>query len=291
MRSLLIAFATLFCCSFANAKKIKVVTSFSVLAALASEILSDQAEVTSLVRGNTDPHHFEPSIQDIQKLKSADLIIKNGFQFEPWMDKLLKAQNLDSRSVELTKGLTALPLPGTKKGKDPHAWLSAENALIYATNLRERVRTMDDLDQNLIDKNHRNFQERTQKLILEMKAFKNRVKDQAPTILSAHESLSYLGRELGLQVISVHSYNISDFDNSKKIRSIYQSAGEKKIAAAFAEKSVSSPLFDRIVKESGLKTGDPLYTESVPNISSPQAFSEMLAHNVQTIMKVLKTNP
>lgn len=291
MKLIVLAMATFLFGTVANAKKIQVVASFSVLAALSEEILTDQAEVVSLIRVHSDPHHFEPSVKDIQKLKNADLIVKNGLQFEPWMDRLLKSQNLESKAIELTKGLNALPLPGTQHGRDPHAWLSAENALIYASNLRERLKTIKELDQLQIDKNFSNFQKRIQKLILEMTVFKNQIKGSTPTILVTHESLSYLGLELGIKVTSVHSFNISDFDSGKKVSTIYQLAKEKKISAAFAERSVSSPLFDRIVKEGGIRMGEALYTESVPNITSSQAFSEMLNHNVHAILNALRVNP
>lgn len=75
-------------------KKLSVVASFYTMADFASMIGGDQVEVTTLVGQGVEPHDWEPSVEDIQTLSRADLVILNGAGMESWSDSLIKSGDI-----------------------------------------------------------------------------------------------------------------------------------------------------------------------------------------------------
>ncbi len=78
----------------AEAKKLKIVTTFSDYAAIAKEIVGDKADVESLSHGDQDPHFVPPKPSLAKKLQKADMFVTTGLDLELWAPTLLdKARN------------------------------------------------------------------------------------------------------------------------------------------------------------------------------------------------------
>ena len=62
--------------------KTKIVVTYPYIAALVGEIAKDQVELTTLAKGDEDPHFVVPRPSFIGKLRQADLLIINGASLE-----------------------------------------------------------------------------------------------------------------------------------------------------------------------------------------------------------------
>ena len=67
--------------------KIIAIASFYPLYEFTKELGGDKVDVSLLVPKGVEPHDWEPTIRDIQRIEQADLIIINGNGFENWIDK------------------------------------------------------------------------------------------------------------------------------------------------------------------------------------------------------------
>jgi zinc transport system substrate-binding protein len=70
-----------------------VVTTIYPLMYFTNRITASDAsiDVRSLIGSGVEAHTFEPTPADIQLLASADLIVANGLDLEPWLDRALDA--------------------------------------------------------------------------------------------------------------------------------------------------------------------------------------------------------
>ena len=68
--------------------KLKVISSFYPLHEFSQNIGQDKIDASLLVPVGIEPHDWEPTIKDIQKIQSSDLVIINGLGFEAWVDKI-----------------------------------------------------------------------------------------------------------------------------------------------------------------------------------------------------------
>ncbi len=74
--------------------------------------------VTSILTNpDQDPHLFEASVETAKALKDAKIVIVNGVDYDPWMEKLLAAGKAPDR-----KEIVVADLVGRKDGDNPHLW-------------------------------------------------------------------------------------------------------------------------------------------------------------------------
>ena len=71
----------------------------------------------SLSNPDDDPHLFEASPDTAKALSDAKVVIVNGVDYDPWMEKLLSAHNAPGR-----KEIIVGKLVGHKAGDNPHLW-------------------------------------------------------------------------------------------------------------------------------------------------------------------------
>jgi zinc/manganese transport system substrate-binding protein len=102
----------------ALADPVKVVAAENFYGELASRIGGADVAVTSILTNpDQDPHLFEASTQTAKLLSEANVVIVNGADYDPWMEKLLKASKAPGR-----REIIVAALVGRKAGDNPHLW-------------------------------------------------------------------------------------------------------------------------------------------------------------------------
>ncbi|MGD8637851.1 MAG: metal ABC transporter substrate-binding protein, partial [Nitrosopumilaceae archaeon] len=84
--------------------QIQAISSFYPLYEFAQRVGQDKVDVKLLVPEGVEPHDWEPTIQDVQKMQKANLIIINGIGFENWVDNL-KEMNYQGTIVDTSNGV------------------------------------------------------------------------------------------------------------------------------------------------------------------------------------------
>ncbi|MGF6633624.1 ABC-type Zn uptake system ZnuABC Zn-binding protein ZnuA [Paraburkholderia sp. MM5496-R1] len=75
-------------------------------------------QVTSILSNpDQDPHLFEASPKTARALQGAALVVYNGADYDPSMEKLLAASKRSNRTT-----IVAAQLMGRKSGDNPHLW-------------------------------------------------------------------------------------------------------------------------------------------------------------------------
>ena len=145
--------------SFAD-DKMKVVTTFTVLADMAANVAGEAAEVVSITKPGAEIHGYEPTPQDIVRAYDADLILWNGLNLELWFEQFLSNMK-DVPAVTLTKGIEPIAISsGSYEGEaNPHAWMGLDNALIYIDNITQAFVAQDPDNAETYTANATNYKE------------------------------------------------------------------------------------------------------------------------------------
>ena len=69
--------------------RMKVVTTFTVIADMARNVAGDAAEVVSITRPGAEIHGYQPTPRDIVGALDADLVLWNGRNLELWVEQFL----------------------------------------------------------------------------------------------------------------------------------------------------------------------------------------------------------
>ena len=87
--------------------KLQVVTSANFLYEFSQNIGKEMIDVTLLVPMGADPHDWEPTIRDTERLQEADMIIVNGIGYEHWLNSL-EVTNIPGILVDTSNGISTL---------------------------------------------------------------------------------------------------------------------------------------------------------------------------------------
>jgi len=91
MRRLLLCLAiVLFAAPAHAAEKLKVATTFTVIADMVRNVAGDAAEVVSITKPGAEIHNYQPTPRDIISASRADLILWNGLNLELWFEKFFR---------------------------------------------------------------------------------------------------------------------------------------------------------------------------------------------------------
>jgi zinc/manganese transport system substrate-binding protein len=119
--------------------KITVVAAENFYGDIARQIGGDRVEVASIMNNpDQDPHLFETTPTIVRQLAGAPIVILNGANYDPWMDKLLAAAPRQERTV-----INAAQLTGRKPGDNPHLWYDPATMPAVATALAETLAKAD----------------------------------------------------------------------------------------------------------------------------------------------------
>ena len=100
------------------ADKISVVAAENFYGDVARQIGGDDVTVASIMSNpDQDPHLFETTPGVVKQIAGAQIVILNGADYDPWMDKLLKASPKPGRAA-----IVVADLVGKKAGDNPHLW-------------------------------------------------------------------------------------------------------------------------------------------------------------------------
>ena len=87
--------------------KLQVVTSANFLYEFSQNIGKEMIDVTLLVPMGADPHDWEPTIRDTERLQEADMIIVNGIGYEHWLNSL-EVTDIPGILVDTSNGISTL---------------------------------------------------------------------------------------------------------------------------------------------------------------------------------------
>ncbi len=98
--------------------KLAVVAAENFYGDIARQVGGDHVDVVSILNNpDQDPHLFETTPGIVRQIADAQIVVLNGADYDPWMDKLLAAAPRPGRLVVNVAALTA-----AKTGGNPHLW-------------------------------------------------------------------------------------------------------------------------------------------------------------------------
>lgn len=69
-------------------QKIYVAATTNVYAGMAQVVLGNYGQVTTIIKGNMDPHEFEPTTAVAKEIHTSNLVLANGLGYDNWVSKL-----------------------------------------------------------------------------------------------------------------------------------------------------------------------------------------------------------
>lgn len=269
--------------------KLKVVTTFTVIADMARNVAGDGVEVVSITKPGAEIHGYEPTPQDIVGASDADLVLWNGLNLERWFEQFLG--NLgDVPSATLTEGIQPISISGGEyEGKpNPHAWMSVDNALIYVDNIQASLSDADPANAATYAANAEAYKAQLRAALDPLKARIAALPEDRRWLVSCEGAFSYLARDLGLQELYLWPINADQQGTPRQVQAVIDGVREHRIPAVFCESTVPSDPAEQVARETGAAFGGVLYVDSLSAGDGPvPTYLDLLKVTTETIAKGL----
>src|SRR3954464_12608999 len=89
-----------------GARELKTLTSFLPLYCFGINVAGNMGQVEALVSPNANPHDYQLTIKDRQRIEEADLVILNGLGLDAWMEPLVQRAGKEKLLLVAASGLS-----------------------------------------------------------------------------------------------------------------------------------------------------------------------------------------
>ncbi len=290
-RTLTLAFALLLSALAgpAAAERLKVVTTFTVIADMAAEVAGDAADVVSITRPGAEIHNYQPTPGDILKAQDAGLIVWNGLNLELWFERFF-ANLRDVPSAVVSDGVTPLPIgDGPYQGKpNPHAWMSPSDALIYVDNIEKALAGADPANAETYAANAEAYKARIEAAVAPIRERLEAIPQERRWLTTSEGAFSYLARDFGLRELYLWPINADSQGTPQQIRRVIDVMRSESVPAIFSENTVSDKPARQVARETGARYGGVLYVDSLSEADGPvPTYLDLLRVTTDTIAKGL----
>ena len=272
--------------------RMKVVTTFTVLADMARNVAGDRAEVVSITKPGAEIHGYEPTPQDIVRASDADLILWNGLNLELWFEQFVG--NLgDMPSAILTEGIDPISIAeGSYEGQaNPHAWMGLESAEIYVDNIAGALARHDPDNADAYRANADAYKSRISDTIQPLREQVGKIPMARRWLVTCEGAFSYLARDFGMNELYLWPMNADQVGTPQQVRKVIDGVRENEIPVVFCESTVNTSPAEQVARETGAAYGGVLYVDSLSKADGPvPTYLDLLKVTAQTVADGLKDN-
>jgi zinc transport system substrate-binding protein len=146
--------------------RVKIVASVFPVYDFTRAVVGESADLSMLVRPDTEIHSFDPSPQDILLVRNADIFIYVGGESDAWVDNLLESMEpgkiivrlidrVDAVKEEIVEGMQPEEEEEEEEeGEyDEHIWTSPRNAIALIRAIEDVLREADPQNANIYRSN------------------------------------------------------------------------------------------------------------------------------------------
>ena len=269
-----------------SADGLNIITSFSVLGDIVSQIIGDRGSVEYIVPMGEEPHEYEPVPSDFRKASDADVFYINGLDLEEWLEKIV-ANVTDTEIVTASTGVETIPVAGGN-ADDPHAWLSPVNVVIYVENILNDLIERDPGGADVYKSNAETYIEGLKHLDAWIEEEVQAIPQAQRVIIISENAFKYFGAEYGFYTDGIWEINSHEEGTPQQFARLAELVNERNISGLFVETTVDNRYMETVANETGVDIKGEVYTDAVgPPRSGAETYIRMMEHNVKTFVEGL----
>lgn len=227
-------------------------------------------------------HDYSLRVDQAKAIEGAKLVVLSGAGLEDFMEKSLSGKEMIDASlgVELLESCHDEDHSGHSHQKDPHIWLSVNNAKIMAKNIYQGLCDHFPEHKDIFHKNMGTLMNQLDKL----QAYgKDQLANlQCREMVTFHDGFSYLAQSYGLTILAAVEEESGSEAASQELIELIELVRQHDLPGIFIEANGS----DAAAKTIATETGVNLYILNMA-MSGDDYFAAMY-HNIDTIREALQ---
>jgi len=275
--------------AIAQGEKLKVVTTFTVIADMARNVAGDAADVVSITKPGAEIHGYQPTPGDLIRAQGADLILWNGLNLEVWFEQFL-ANLGDIPDAVISAGVDPISISsGDYDGKpNPHGWMALSSALIYVDNIRDAMSAADPANATVYATNAESYKAQITATIAPLRDAALALPEDRRWLVTSEGAFPYLARDFGMKELYLWPINADAQGSPQQVRRVIDVIREHSIPAIFSESTVSDKPAKQVTRDTDAAYGGVLYVDSLSEPDGPvPTYLDLLRVTSETIVKGL----
>ena len=262
-----------------------VLTTFTVLADIASNVAGDRLRVESITKPGAEIHGYEPTPGDIRRASTASLVVDNGLNLEAWFGQFV--DGLDVEHVVASEGIDPIDIASDAyAGKpNPHAWMSPVNVGIYVDNLVDAFSDLDPEGAEVFAANGASYKKQLQQVQTELVSALDHLPPNERALVTCEGAFSYLARDAGLTERYIWPVNAEQQATPQQVAAAIDFVRTNRVPAVFCESTVSDAAMQQVVGATDARFGGTLYVDSLSEADGPvPTYLDLIRHDARTIV-------
>ncbi|NWL34145.1 zinc ABC transporter substrate-binding protein AztC [Paenarthrobacter nitroguajacolicus] len=276
-------------------EKPQVVVTTNILGDITKEVLGDQAEVTTLMQPNADPHSFEISAQQAALMGSADLVVSNGLGLEEGLQQHLdRAAKAGAPVMAAGEVIDVVPYSsGDAEGApDPHFWTDPTAMIDVVDAVEGAARDIDGIDPTKLASSAGAYRDKLTQLDTEMTGAFAAIPKERRALVTNHHVFGYLAKRFDFQVVGavIPGGTTLAAPSAADLRQLSEAIRGVGVPTIFADSSQPDRLVQVLANEAGVQVQvAELFTESLTGPDGGAAtYLDMMRANTNRIVTGLK---
>ena len=275
---------------YVEATEVVALASFYPLYEFTKEIGGDKVDISFLVPQGIEPHDWEPTINDVQRISQADLIIINGVGFENWIHDIEEI-NPDVTIIDSSKGIEIIEWEKHEEEHgehddhllgDPHIWLNPVLAKAQVQNIGDGLTKFNPENEQTYRSNADVFLKKLD--ILDVK-ITNELQNCKKDFIVYHNAFSYFAKEYGLtQHTIVKGNDLHAEPTPRHYEEVINLAQKLELNIIFTEEGIDDRISHVIADEFGASV---LTLSPLEIVTDNSSYIENMEQNLNNLQKVL----
>ncbi len=284
-----------------SSEKLNVVTSTSILLALAREVGGERVAVTALIGPGSDPHTFEVTPGDIRTLADADLVLLNGLELDDFLRDEIESSNDDARVVVVTDGIELLAggdehhdgrdVDHDHGEFDPHVWQDPLRVQVMVDNISAALGEVDPDNASEYRANADAYNQHLDETHEEIQALIKLIPDESRKMVTNHDAFGYFADRYGLEIVGTVIPGLSSEAEASagEIADLIELIEHEGVRVIFGEALIDPQVADALASDAGIEIVYGLYSDQVGEPGSgAETVHEMLLVNATKISEALR---
>lgn len=224
--------------------RLDVVAAFFPVAELVRNVGGEDVRLHDLTPPGVEPHDFEPSTREVDRIEDADVVLTLGDGFQPAIEQA--SERATGHVVELID-----VIPDTRPG-DPHIWLDPTIMASLAVSIGELLA---EEDPDRTDA----YRTRAAAYADELRALDAEYRTRLTTcdrrvIVTTHDAFGYLARHYNLEQQPLTGLSPDAEPDPQRLAQLADLVRTRGVTTVFTEGAEESKAADALAREAGVRT-------------------------------------
>ena len=271
-------------------------TLHPLLTEFTQRLAGDYVIIEELMPPSGDPHSFEPTPGDLQRIYNAALILAMGKNLETYLDNLQAAVSSSTSIYEVGRLVPSVRIdiedpvfmccPVHSHGAiDPHWWQSPMSVHRAVRHLGRELEKLLPEHRETIRENTRAYMGELNELHAWIESEVSKIPKRNRKLVIAHASFGYFCKAYGFQMIPVRGLTTEREPTASHLADSIRIIRDEGVRAVFPEHLANPAALDFLREETGTLIAEPLYSDNVG--IERLTYQEMIRHNVSVMVRYL----